>query len=277
MGSATIYLNGNWRAKEDLGETLEPGFLFGWGLFESMRVYQGRPCFLARHLERLSLGINLLGLTPVDVDWVGKIRCLIGENKLQDGYLRITVYRRRKDTGVMIYADKFIYYPPDTYRQGFSAVISPYCRQNSDIFTKIKPLSYLNNRLSWFYAQQQKAQEALVLGGDGFVAGGARSNLFIINGKEALTPALEDAAFAGLTRAIVIGILKEMKVNVREAKISQRDIISAREAFLTSSLLEVMPLVSLGEDKIGGGRPGFYTKEVRNAYCGRARNSEANS
>ena len=93
-----VYLNSKLIEKEDSSEIFEPGFLFGWGVFEPLRVYQGKVCFLKQHIERLESSLKLLDIEPVNLDWQKEINKLLKENNLSEAYLRITVYKKRKGT-----------------------------------------------------------------------------------------------------------------------------------------------------------------------------------
>lgn len=261
-----IYCNNNLIDKESCPEIFEPGFLFGWGAFETLRSYQGKIPFLNLHIARLNDTLNALGIEEIEIDFKGKIEELLKINNLEDAYIRITAYKKRTSTGILIYVDEFGYYQPQTYEKGFTAILSPYKKNSQDNFLQIKSLSYLENRLSWFEAQKQKKDEALVLNEKDFLIGGSRSNLFIVKNKEVLTPPLNKGAFYGITRKVLINELKESKIEVLEKEITVKDLLSADEAFLTSSLLEVMPLVEYDGKNIAGGKPGKMTNSFLSDY-----------
>ncbi|UCG34782.1 MAG: aminotransferase class IV [Candidatus Omnitrophota bacterium] len=261
-----VYCNGKLEDKQNLEEVFEPGFLFGWGAFEAMRAYSGNIPFLDLHIERLNNGLALLGIDKVDLKWEDTIKGLLTENNLVDAYIRITAYKKRKETGVIIYVDKFGYYPPESYNKGFSALISPYKRNQHSVSCKVKSLSYLENRLSWFVAQKKNKSEALLLNQRGELVGGARSNLFLLREADAFTPSLEAGAFEGITRREVMAILNDLNIEVKEKKLTPDDIFNCEEVFLTSSLLEIMPLVELEDKTIAKGVPGELTKKIHSRY-----------
>lgn len=261
-----VYVNGKFRDKEELSEILEPGFLFGWGVFEPLRIYDGKIVFLNEHLTRLKNSCKLLSLDLPEVDWEEKIEEALSVNKLKDAYLRLTVYKKRKDTGVIIYADDFKYYASDAYSNGFTTVISAIRRNENDLSCRVKTISYLNNRLAWAEAQAKGKDEALMLNLKGNLAGGARSNLFVVKDGFATTPLLKEGAFCGITRSKVMKVLDEMGLKVKETVMKKNDLLKADEAFLTSALLEAMPLVSCDNHKIGSGLPGKITSIVREQY-----------
>ena len=262
-----IFCNSKFIDKEALEEIFEPGFLFGWGAYETLRAYKGKVPFLDLHIARLNDALNTLGIEEVKTDFKSNIMELLRANNLEDAYIRITAYKKRAATGLLIYADKFGYYPQSAYEKGFTAIISPYRRNIKNSFYTIKSLSYLENRLSWFEAQKQNKDEALVLNEDGFLSGGSRSNLFIIKNQEAITPSVVCGAFDGITRKIIISELKKMNLNVKEAKVSVEELFScANEAFLTSALLEAMPLVECDGKAISSGKPGSITLKALEQY-----------
>ena len=261
-----VYANGEMVDRQSLKEIFEPGFLFGWGVFEPLRAYQGKIPFLDDHLSRLHNSCRLVGLTVPKIDWPNEVDLVLKENKLSNAYLRITVYKKRKNEGALIYADDFKYYASDAYENGFSAVESSLKRDENDISCRVKTISYLNNRMAWAQAQEKGKDEALMVNLQGNLAGGSRSNLFILKGNTAITPALSQGAFCGITRLKVIKILQDLNYKVQETKITAKDLLKADEAFLTSALLEVMPLVACNADLIGKGAPGETAVLARKEY-----------
>jgi len=259
------YINGH--LQEAAGNDIfEPGFLFGWGVFEPLRVYAGKPAFLDAHLSRLANSCRLLSLELPKIEWQVELDRLLQENKLTDAYVRLTVYKKRKDTGVLIYVDDFRYYVPTAYDNGFTTGISTIRRDENDISCKVKAISYLNNRLAWHEAAGKGKDEALMLNLKGDLAGGSRSNIFLVNDNKVITPRLEDGAFCGITRQVVIDILRDMHFEVSEQVTREQDIYSAQEVFITSSLLEVMPIVGCGNQATGCGKPGPVAVKIRQEY-----------
>ncbi len=261
-----VYCNGNLVEKESLTEVFEPGFLFGWGVFEPLRVYRGKISFLVEHLERLTKSLELLGIEKPDLDWEKAIRDLLFENSLEDAYLRLTAYKKRKGTGALIYVDKFSYYTAETYDKGFSAIISSHKRCSKNMFSKPKSLSYLQNRVSWLEAQKAKKDEALILNPQDFFVGGSRSNLFLVKDNQIFTPLLEDGAFEGITRKAVIDIARDIDLSIEEKQLKLEDVFNSDKAFITSSLMEVMPLAEVDDKKIGNGLPGSISLKLLSEY-----------
>jgi branched-subunit amino acid aminotransferase/4-amino-4-deoxychorismate lyase len=261
-----VYVNEQLLDKEALSEVFEPGFLFGWGAFEVLRAYNGEVPFLEKHIERLGKNISLLGIEQPTLDFKEKISELLGVNNLSDAYIRITVYKKRKSTGVIIYADRFTYYPQSVYEKGFSAIASTYPIDTDSILWRVKSLSYLEKRLSWYQAQKSKRDEALVCNRQGFVVGGARSNLFLVKAGKIIVPSRECGVFDGITKNVVMAIVNSLDIDIVEEKITPESIYSCDEAFLSSSLLEVMPLVECENKALGEGAPGALTLRILSEY-----------
>ena len=261
-----IYYNGRVIDKESSGDIFEPGFLFGWGVFEVLRAYKGKIPFLNQHIKRLNKSLILLEIGEADLNWENAVGNLLKENGLEDAYIRMTVYKKRQAVGVLIYVDKFEYYKEDAYKKGFNSTISSYRRCSKNICSQVKSLSYLPNRFAWLGAQKKKKSEALILNPRGSLAGGSRSNLFLVKDNKVITPSIEDGAFCGITREVVMKVLKELNIDIKEEVISIEDLYSCQEAFLTSSLMEVMPLVECDDKPLGKGLPGEVTLKVLSGY-----------
>lgn len=238
-----IYLNGKIEDKEKIDEIFEPGFLFGWGVFEVLRVYKKKTFLLDKHIERLNKSLSLLGIDIPKIDYQNIIAGLLKANNLEDAYLRITAYKKRKETGVIIYVSEFSYYLKETYEKGFSVLIYPQKLYTKTLSFSLKSLSYLEKRLAWFYAQKNKKDESLILNQEGFLVGGSRTNLFLIKKNKIFTPCRDCGIFSGITRDFLIEVIrKELNFEVVEKKITLDDLKKAEEIFLSSSLVEVMPV-----------------------------------
>ncbi|MFH1504927.1 MAG: aminotransferase class IV [Candidatus Omnitrophota bacterium] len=251
-----IYLNDKLVEKEGVEEIFEPGFLFGWGVFETLRAYKGRVLFLGEHLGRLRQGLGFLELDYPEIDFKKIIDNLLVENNLSNAYVRITVYKKRKSIGVSIYADEFNYYKEDTYQKGFTVVFSPFIRYSQDPFLKIKSISYVKSRLAWHFAQKQGKDEAIFLNEQGFIQEGSRSSVFFVKDNVVFTPCLECGLLEGVTRNKIIDICKKENIKIVEGEFKKEDFLSADESFITSSLMEVMPI----------GSTGALTKKIHSHY-----------
>lgn len=261
-----IYFNGRFTEKDTVNAIFEPGFLFGWGAFEALRTYSKKIPFLPEHVQRLNNSLDLLGINKIDVDFRKIIEEALIKNNLDNAYVRITVYKKRSGVGIIVYTARSGYYPESIYKKGFSAVVSQNRIDTASLSFKIKSLSYLEKRLCWHKAQEAKKDESLILNLDGVLTGGSRSNLFLIKNNQAFVPSSECGVFDGITKKIVNRILKDIDIEIIEKKLTLDDLCMADEVFLTSALLEVMPLVEVQGRKISIGKPGEITLKTLLLY-----------
>jgi len=261
-----VYYDGCIVDREEVSEVFEPGFLYGWGVFEAMRVYQGKIPLIEKRINRLIQSAQVIGLNPEEIDYKKAVLKMLSANNLNNAYVRITLYKRRKQTGTLIYVDSLGYYPASLCGKGFSALISSYKRDPESLNSKIKSLSRLENQLAWNEAKNKNKGEALLFNRHGFLAGGSRSNVFLVKDSAVITPSLGCGAFNGITRAVVIELCKNKGINFLEKKITKNEIFSAEEAFITSSLLEVMPLIECDGINISDGSEGGITRMISSAY-----------
>ncbi|MFH1771615.1 MAG: aminotransferase class IV [Candidatus Omnitrophota bacterium] len=261
-----VFLNGRTVEEKSVEDLLEPGFLFGWGVFETLRVYNAKISFLSEHLKRLRQGIDFFELMPPDIDYTKCINNLLSENKLINAYVRIAVFKKRKSTGIIIYASEFNYYNDESYKKGFKAIFAPFVRYSKDPFNFVKSISYARNRHAWFLAQKEKKDETIYLNERNHIQEGSRSNIFFIKDGAIFTPSSDCGILGGVTKAKVIDNCRNLGFNVSEGEFIKEDLLSSDEAFLTSSLMEVMPLVECDNKKIGAGSPGQLTVNILNEY-----------
>jgi branched-subunit amino acid aminotransferase/4-amino-4-deoxychorismate lyase len=147
-----------------------------------------------------------------------------------------------------------------------SAVVSDVRRNETSPLSRVKSLNCLDNVLARERARRQGADEALLLNGKGMVAEGSASNLFIVDGEGLTTPGIESGALPGITRAAVIELAAEAGIACRESNLALDDLPAAKEAFLTGSIMGVMPLTRLDGSAIGDGRPGPVTGLMQRLY-----------
>lgn len=259
------YLNGNIVDVQTLTEVMEPGYLFGWGVFETLRAYQRRLPFLGEHLARLETGARFLKLTPLSIDYKQIITGLLAGNNLFDAYVRITVYKKRTGIGCIVQVSPFEYYKEEEYIKGAQVIFSDIVRHSQDDFLKVKSLSYVKNRIAWLAAQEQKKEEAIFLNEKGILQEGSRSNIFFVKNNKVFTPALSCGLLEGVTRNVVVNICKMHKIEVIEGEFSREACMRSDEVFVTSSLMEVMP-VSVLEDRAFDVKKFTVTARIRAEY-----------
>lgn len=270
-----VYLDGRFLpAKEARVFPKDSGFLHGYGIFETLRAYEGKPFFLPRHVQRLRNSASALQITfPIEEEEVERVcHQLLGANKLSEARIRITLSGgelspefKPVKPALLISASPFTPPPEEVYRRkGYKAIISKIRRNPSSPLPFMKSLSYLENILALKEAVEKGAQEALLLDQQGFLTEGARTNIFLAKGNKLMTPAVEEGLLPGITRELVMELAEEKKIKVAEGKISLEELFSAEEAFLTNSLLEIMPLTEISGNPIPG--PGELTISLLEAY-----------
>jgi len=261
-----VWINGRFTDSRDAKiSVFDRGFLYGDGLFETMRAYAGSIFSLDEHLARLfNSSKNLRIKIPYSKKELREASYnIIKRNAVKDAYIRITVTR---GGNVIIITKEFSGYPRRDYIYGTSAKVLEMTLDEHSPLAGMKTL----NRLSYLLAKESAKAggygEAILLNTKGDVAEGATSNLFLVKNGRLLTPSLDSGILPGITRRTVIALAKELKIPVIEKHLSYKELILADEVFLTNSLAELLPLIKVDRAKIGRGRPGEVTKLLHAAY-----------
>lgn len=255
------------------------GFLYGDSVFETIRTYGGEPFLLDEHLARLGRSAALIGIpTPIAAaDLALEVRRAVRAARNDESYVRVTITRGVGPLGLdptlardplrVILVEPFTPLPAALYRDGVRAVTTRLDRP-ADAAPGAKITNYLASLLAVQAAKAQGAHEALLLDARGEVIEGATSNVFIVHDGALTTPPETAGILAGITRAQVIDVAGELGIPVRFATFSP--VIFAQEAFLTSSLRELLPLVQIDAHPLGDARPGPITRAIHVAYRHRA-------
>ena len=271
-----IYLDGQFvDAAEAKISVFDHGLLYGDGIFEGIRLYEGNVFRLDEHLERLWWSAKAILLTiPISRREMAEAVCeSCRQNGLRDGYIRLVVTRGIGDLGlapwlcpkpsVFIIADKIALYPPEYYASGLSIVTVPTRRLGpAALPPMVKSLNYLNNILAKIEARQAGALEAIMLNDAGFVAECTGDNVFMVHQGRLLTPAAQQGALKGITRETIFSVAQALSLPVEEHDLTRYDLWNADECFLTGTGAEVIPVVKLDGREIGDGKPGPVTKRV---------------
>ena len=280
-----IYLDGKLvEAAEAKISVFDHGLLYGDGIFEGIRLYDGNVFRLEEHLERLEYSAKALLLTmPWSRQEISDAVCeTCRANQLQNGYIRLVVTRGIGDLGLspwlcpkpslIIIADKIKLYPPEHYEKGLAIVTVPTRRMNpAALSPAIKSLNYLNNILAKIEAQQFGALEAIMLNDQGMVAECTGDNIFIVHKGKLYTPSAQQGALRGITRDTTFEIAAEIGVPIEEHDLTRYDIWNADECFLTGTGAEVIPVVKLDGRVIGSGTPGAVYQRVLESFRRRVR------
>ena len=241
------------------------GFLYGDGIYETMRAYNGVVFMLEKHLERLGRSASLTRLDIPETGFITDAVCRTMEaNKLSDAYIRVTVSRGKGPIGLdpdlckeptfVVITEDFREYPGHLYSDGVKLVIAK-TRRNlvSAINPRIKSLNFLNNIFAKMEAKEGGAYEAVMLNAEGLIAEGTVSNIFFVKDNVLCTPALDVGVLDGITREMVISLAKKNAIRVSEGKLYPADLFNASEVFFTNTTSEIMPVsqVELLAYKVG--------------------------
>lgn len=253
MGEEIIFLNGEFLPQREAGVSVSaPGFLYGWGLFETMRAHKQKIAYLGTHLERLKKSSALTGLRlPYSADKLKAIiRQLVRMNNFKDTYLRLALYKGREGAELVILAREYTPYSSAAYKKGFSAGVCRLLQEENSFLAQIKSASRILYEVNFQEIKKKGFDEGIMLNKSGYLTEGTRSNIFFAKNKELFTPGLECGCLAGITRGAVLGLAQRHKIKCNEGKFSLQDLYNADEAFLTNSLWGVMPLSKVEGIKI---------------------------
>lgn len=275
-----IYLNDRFVPKDEaVVSVFDHGYLYGDGVFETMRAYQGKVLLLTNHLARLERSAFALGISlPVSCERLADlVREALTQNQLQEAYLRVTVSRGPGEIGLdpalckaptlVIIAKPFQPYPDSFYTHGVSVMIAKTRRNSPEaIPPHAKSLNYLNNILANMEAKTAGAHEALLLNHRNEVTEGTTSNVFVVREGRLRTPAIDCGILAGLTRGVILKLARDRGIETDEVRLTANDLYDADECFLTSTTQEVLPVTRVDGKMIGTGRPGELTRQLHASF-----------
>ena len=275
-----IFIDGKFCSERDAKVSVfDHGLLYGDGVFEGIRAYNGRVFKLKEHVDRLFASAKAILLKiPLSQEEMMKATVeTIRANKLRDCYVRLIVTRgigtlglnprSCKQPSVIIIAGKIQVYPAELYARGTDIVTVPTVRNlHSAVNPAIKSLNYLNNILAKIEANNAGVEEAVMLNAEGFVAECTADNLFIIKNGALFTPPLSAGALYGITRGTVMELAEQLGVKVSEPNLTRYDLFNADECFLTGTGAEIMPVIKIDGRVIGSGSPGKLTLKLTEEY-----------
>lgn len=258
------------------------GLLYGDGVFEGIRLYDGCVFKLDEHLERLEYSAKAIMLPiPWSREEIASAVCeTCRANNLKSGYIRLVVTRGVGSLGLsiqncehpqmIIIADKIQLYPEEFYEKGLDIITVPTRRINSAALPPtVKSLNYLNNILAKIEAQSLGYHEAIMMNDQGYVAECTGDNIFVIHKGELITPSSSAGALKGITRDTTLSIAEELGIPWREANLTRYDIWVAEELFLTGTAAEIIPIVKVDGRPIGNGKPGEITGRFLQSFRNR--------
>ncbi len=284
MKQLTVFLNGKFlpAVKANIS-VFDRGILYGDGLFETMRAYNGKVFALEEHLNRMACSAKTLkipltlGTRLQTLDYEKIIQKLLKLNKLQDkdSYIRITLTRGFDIGGllpknnlkptIIVAAKPISSNIIKKQKTGIKAVTVNFSKMSSQL-SSMKSLNFLDNIIGAVTARDKGADEAIFMGMSGEVLEGTISNIFIIKNNIIKTPPLKSGILPGITRQFVIDLVKKMGLKIREVPFKKEDILNSDETFMTNSIIEVMPLIMVDNEIINTGRKGEITCNIRMAY-----------
>ncbi|MCW2277638.1 branched-chain-amino-acid transaminase [Heliophilum fasciatum] len=274
--SLIIYLDGEFVGEENAKiSVFDHGFLYGDGIFEGIRAYNGRVFRLDEHLERLYDSAKAIHMTiPISISEMEEVVLeTLRRNNLRDAYIRLIVSRGKGDLGldprncprplVLCIASGIKLYPPEFYENGMEVVTVPTRRNIPEgLNPRIKSLNYLNNILAKIEAIRAGVLEAVMLNQEGYVAECTGDNIFIIKKGKLITPPPHVGLLEGVTRNSVMELAAKNGIEVKETVFTRYDLYTADEMFLTGTAAEIIPVVRVDDRAIGEGKPGPVTQQL---------------
>ena len=279
--SIKIFMNGQLVDQENAKVSVfDHGFLYGDGLFEGIRVYNGKIFRCKQHIDRLWDSAKTLDIKiPMTKDEVvDAIYATVKANGFTDAYIRLVVTRGVGTLGldahlchdpqVIVIAQALSLYSADFYEKGIKIVTASTIRNPSDsLNARVKSLNYLNNILAKIEAYYAGCEEALMLNHKGDVCECTGDNIFIVKNGKLRTPPIDACILEGVTRNTVIEICRELGLECSETAFTRHDVYTADECFLTGSAAELIPVVGVDGREIGDGKTGKVTRTILSAFA----------
>lgn len=280
-----IYMNGKLvPEREAKVSVFDHGLLYGDGVFEGIRAYNGRVFLLDAHLERLWDSAKAIALEmPISRAKMSAAVCeTCRANRVRDGYIRLVVTRGVGSLGLnpylckkpqtIIIAGSIQLYPEELYRTGMAVVtVGTHRNMTEAVNPRIKSLNYLNNVLAKIEGINAGVMECILLNPQGYVAEASGDNVFIVKGRRLITPHPWCGALKGITRDAVMGLAVEAGYEVREDVLTRYDLYTADEAFLTGTAAEIIGVTNIDRRRIGDGKPGAVTRDLAARFSTYAR------
>ncbi len=275
-----IYMNGKMVLERDAKVSVfDHGLLYGDGIFEGIRSYNGRIFELEAHVARLydsakAIALEIPMTQPAMMKAVART---CRENDAMDGYIRLIVTRGVGSLGlnpfvckkpqVIVIAASIQLYAKELYENGLRLVTVGTTRNLTEaVNPRIKSLNYLNNVLAKIEAINAGCVEAIMLNAHGAVCEATGDNIFAIRGRKLVTPPVDEGILEGITRDVVMRLGREEGLDVQEKRLSRYDLYTADEVFLTGTAAEVIGVADIDSRKIGEGRPGPVTRRLMRVY-----------
>lgn len=249
------------------------GFLYGAGLFETMRASNGVVFALDDHLDRLfnsadKLKINIKGDRKFIADAVYET---LNANELKEARIRLTatsgaMNAEKSEPTLLITAVNFEPYPKSYYDKGIMVVLNSYRQNPADVLAGHKTTSYFSRISALALAHQKRAAEALWFTTEGFLAEGCVSNVFIVKDSVIYTPSLKAGILSGIARKTVLELAGKNSIKAEEKELTIDDLLGADEVFITNVIMLVLPVIGIEAHNVGNAKPGVITKKIAALY-----------
>jgi branched-chain amino acid aminotransferase len=275
-----VYISGKLYDKADARISVyDHGLLYGDGVFEGIRIYDGEIFRLREHVDRLYQSARSIRLEiPMSQEQMAEaITDTVTANAKRNGYIRVVVTRgagylgldprKASNPQIIVIVDDISLYPTELYEHGMELVTVSTIRNHPNALNpRIKSLNYLNNILAQIEAVQAGCVEALMLNHKGEVAECTGDNIFLVKHGILKTPPMDAGILEGITRNAVIDLAREAGIAVQETALTRHDVYTADECFLTGTAAEVVPVVKCDSRVIGTGKPGPITRKLRELF-----------
>lgn len=275
-----VFIDGEFFPKGEAKiSVFDHGLLYGDGVFEGIRFYNGRVFCLAEHIDRLFDSAKAIHLEIPETreNMASTVLETIRKNSLRDGYVRLIVTRGPGELGlspyrcekpsIVVIASTISLYSPEKYEEGLVLATCSTRRPNHDSLSPaIKSLNYLSNVMAKVEALAAGAEEGVMLNAAGYVAECTGDNIFIVKGGKLFTPTVASGSLYGITRGVVVELAGKIGVELEQVQMSRYDLYTADEVFLTGTAAEVVPVAEYDKRRIGDGKPGPVTKRMMSEF-----------
>jgi len=272
-----VYLNGKLMPRSQARvSVLDYGFLFGFGLYETIRAYHGKPFRLDNHIARMRFSANKLGILIKPAEIRQAVKDTVKANGFADTRIRITVSIGEGtitpnltsciEPTIAVLVTEYHPPAPEKYRDGFKVIVSNIRRNSLSPVTYMKSANTMEAMLARQQARTKGMDEALFLNEKGFLTEASGSNIFLVKDGNLITPRFETGILPGVTRIVVFELANQLGIKVKEKYVRLDELLQADEAFITNSLIEIVPVIEVSGKKIGKGKPGTITKRLMKAY-----------
>lgn len=274
-----FYLNGKLVPKSKAKvSVLDYGFLFGFGLYETLRAYNGKPFRLDNHIARLWYSADKLSILVKPAEVRQAVKDTLKANGFADTRIRICMSIGEgtvspnlavcEEPTLAVLVTEYKPPAPQKYREGFKVIISGIRRNSLSPVTYMKSANAMEPILARREARSKNKDEALFLNEKGLLTEASGSNIFLIKDNVLLTPRFETGILPGVTRVVVFELAAKLGIKVKEKNVRLVELLQADEAFVTNSAIEIVPVTEVSDKKIGDGKPGVITKRLMKAYKG---------